>query len=121
MIDPRTEAIQIAGRFRNGFRSLTHITSIKPSLEAMNASEVDEWLECPAGHDGDQGKSKRISGADTGRRIWRQPSILLIKQYVYQNGKDNYFRQDNFREQERVKSLYRSADSLFMPTGMSRF
>ena len=45
MIDPRTEAIQIAGRFRNGFRSLTHITSIKPSLEAMNASEVDEWLE----------------------------------------------------------------------------
>ena len=45
VIDPRTEAIQIAGRFRNGFRSLTHITSIKPSLEAMNASEVDEWLE----------------------------------------------------------------------------
>ena len=38
---------------------------------------------------------------------------LTYQQYVYQNGKDNYFRQDNFREQERVKSLYRSADSLF--------
>lgn len=113
VIDPRTEAIQIAGRFRNGFRSLTHITSIKPSLEAMNASEVDEWLgSARLAMTEIREKSKKDK-----RRGYRETYMeaavnLSYQQFVYQDGKDNYFRQDNFREQERVKSLYRSADNL---------
>ena len=86
VIDPRTEAIQIAGRFRNGFRSL--MTEIREKSK----------------------KDKRRGYRET----YMEAAVnLTYQQYVYQNGKDNYFRQDNFREQERVKSLYRSADSLF--------
>ena len=114
VIDPRTEAIQIAGRFRNGFRSLTHITSIKPSLEAMNASEVDEWLESARLAMTEIREKSKKDKRRGYRETYMEAAVnLTYQQYVYQNGKDNYFRQDNFREQERVKSLYRSADSLF--------
>ena len=114
VIDPRTEAIQIAGRFRNGFRSLTHITSIKPLLEAMNASEVDEWLESARLAMTEIREKSKKDKRRGYRETYMEAAVnLTYQQYVYQNGKDNYFRQDNFREQERVKSLYRSADSLF--------
>ena len=114
VIDPRTEAIQIAGRFRNGFRSLTHITSNKPSLEAMNASEVDEWLESARMAMTEIREKSKKDKRRGYRETYMEAAVnLTYQQYVYQNGKDNYFRQDNFREQERVKSLYRSADSLF--------
>ena len=45
VIDPNTEAIQIAGRFRNGVKSITHITSIDESLEYQSKEETDRWLK----------------------------------------------------------------------------
>lgn len=113
VIDPRTEAIQIAGRFRNGFRSLTHIASIKPSMEAMRSGEVDEWLETARKA---TLEIKEKSQKDK-RRGYRETYLeafvnLSYLQYIRKDGQDNYFRQDNYREQERVKSLYRSADRL---------
>lgn len=44
IIDPNTEAIQIAGRFRKGVRSLTHITGIDPELEYQSREEITDWL-----------------------------------------------------------------------------
>ena len=40
-IDPKTEAIQIYGRFRKGVRSITHISSIRPTLEYKKEREID--------------------------------------------------------------------------------
>ncbi|MCD8267331.1 MAG: hypothetical protein LUD46_01910 [Parabacteroides sp.] len=114
VIDPRTEAIQIAGRFRNGFRSLTHIASIKLSLEAMNSSEVDEWLSSARQAMTEIREKSKKDKRRGYRETYMEAAVnLSYLQFVYQNGKDDYFRQDNFREQERVKSLYRSADNLF--------
>lgn len=45
VVDPKTEAIQIVGRFRKGVRSVTHITGIDPTLEYQTRSEVTGWLE----------------------------------------------------------------------------
>lgn len=113
VIDPRTEAIQIAGRFRNGFRSLTHIASIKPSMEAMTSGEVDEWLETARKATLEiKEKSKQDKRRGYRETYLEASANLSYLQYIRKDGKDNYFRQDNYREQERVKSLYRSADRL---------
>lgn len=113
VIDPRTEAIQIAGRFRNGFRSLTHIASIKPSMEAMTSDEVDEWLETARKATLEiKEKSKQDKRRGYRETYLEASANLSYLQYIRKDGQDNYFRQDNFREQERVKSLYRSADRL---------
>lgn len=45
MIDPFTEAIQIQGRFRNGFNSLTHISNVKIDLDIMSKEAIDGMIE----------------------------------------------------------------------------
>lgn len=113
VIDPKTEAIQIAGRFRNGFRSLTHIASIKPSMEAMTSGEVDEWLETARKATLEIKEKSKKDKRRGYRETYLEASInLSYLQYIRKDGENNYFRQDNFREQERVKNLYRSADRL---------
>jgi hypothetical protein len=44
IIDPQTEAIQIAGRFRNGLNSLAHIANFKSTIEVMEQSEAMTYL-----------------------------------------------------------------------------
>ena len=45
MIDPFTEAIQIQGRFRNGFNSLTHISNVKIDLDIKSKEAIDSMIE----------------------------------------------------------------------------
>lgn len=40
-IDPFTDAVQIQGRFRSGFNSLTHITTINPQMKALSTKEIE--------------------------------------------------------------------------------
>ena len=44
MIDPNTEAIQIRGRFRNGIKSLTHITNTSNHYQITNRDEIKGYL-----------------------------------------------------------------------------
>ena len=44
MIDPFTEVIQIQGRFRNGFNSLTHISNVKIDLDIKSNPGNMEYL-----------------------------------------------------------------------------
>ena len=45
MIDPETEAIQIAGRFRNGYKRLVHITNYDKNLEYRTKEEMEKYLD----------------------------------------------------------------------------
>lgn len=45
MIDPATHTVQIAGRFRNGYNSLTHISNINSSITFQTEEEIRETLK----------------------------------------------------------------------------
>ena len=82
--------------------------------DLVGVQEVDEWLESARLAMTEIREKSKKDKRRGYRETYMEAAVnLTYQQYVYQNGKDNYFRQDNFREQERVKSLYRSADSLF--------
>lgn len=113
IIDPRTEAIQIAGRFRNGINSMTHVSSIRPDLECLSQEEAEEWIK------GAESIYKELAqrsqkAVNRGERdmLTEATATLSYAQFTDAQGKRNFFKTDNFIEHEKVKSLYRSAELL---------
>lgn len=113
VIDPYTEAIQIAGRFRNGINSITHISSIRPELDCLTPEEAETWLQ-GAERIYKELRERSLHASNRGERdmLAEATAILSYSQYVNEQGKQNFFKTDNFIEHEKVKNLYRSADSL---------
>ena len=73
-----------------------HITSIKPSLEAMNASEVDEWLESARLAMTEIREKSKKDKRRGYRETYMEAAVnLTYQQYVYQ--KDVYKRQSAVR------------------------
>ncbi len=113
-IDPRTEAIQIVGRFRNGVRSITHISTIRPNLEYKTEREIESWL---------QGAEKTYTGwqkvlkqaTNDGERTLLREAIgnNCYLPYLDQAGKPDPFLISNFYEAEKVKALYTCSSNLY--------
>jgi len=112
ILDPHTEIIQIAGRFRNGINSLTHITNFNQSMESKSKDEALHYLQgC---FDTYESVVKLFANAkDTG-------SKETLKFFVdnspiadfYTNDKLNQFMVDNFIYEERVKGYYQTFENL---------
>ena len=113
VIDPNTEAIQIVGRFRNGVKSITHITSINPEMECMNSRETKDYIE---GADTQYRKwdKEREASHSEGQRTMLQEAMLncSYRQYLTPKGEQNPFKIANFYEDQRVKRLYTSGELL---------
>lgn len=113
IIDPNTEAIQIAGRFRNGVHSITHITSIRPDLECRTEEEAEAWLQ-GAERVYREMKERAPKTRNAGERdmLLEASATMTFARFINENGIRNYFLTDNFIEHEKVRNLYRDADSL---------
>jgi hypothetical protein len=112
ILDPHTEVIQIAGRFRNGVNSLTHITNYKPEMEVKTRSEALNYLEgCLDSHESVVGLFRHATHPgwiDTLHYFLENSPVAGF----YENGKRNQFMIDNDIYNERVKGYYKSADRL---------
>lgn len=111
-IDPFTNSIQIYGRFRNiingtRFNSLTHITNYGDSETALLESEIESYILT----------SKRIYNQlkdehdEVSNRGEKEALTDCIKGSPYRKFIDeddslNYFKVDNFYDDERVKRYY---------------
>lgn len=107
MIDPETEAIQIAGRFRNGYKRLVHITNYDRNLEYMTKEELEKYL------DSQYDAFMKIHGLymETGDEgatdLYRQAlktvdySRFMTREYLR-----DFFMLDNAFREELVKSHY---------------
>ena len=116
LIDPETEAVQIAGRFRNGIDKLIHITDTDPKLEYHSRAEFEQFLE--EQHRGlhkmnelqksveSYGEQYIIHEAIISTEYWREG---YVDDY---NGKINYFRYNNAYLDERLKMIYRYSSTL---------
>lgn len=120
MIDPFTEAIQIQGRFRKRgkdditFNSLTHISTVNPDLKVCSDDEVrgkiqqfcDNYNLLKEAHDAQLDEIKR-------QAILEDMSNLKYQDLIDERGEINPFSVDNLYNEERVRSYYQSAESLY--------
>jgi len=113
VIDPDTEAVQIVGRFRNGVKSITHITSINPGLECMTRKEAKEYIE-GADMQYNQWKRDKEQSRNEGQRTMLQEAIQSCSyaRSLTPQGEQNPFRIANFHEDQRVNRLYTSGELL---------
>lgn len=113
VIDPATEAIQIIGRFRGGVNSVTHIASIRPDLECMSSTEIDDWIH-GASTVYNNWKFQLARTSNIGERTLLQEAIgeNSYLPYLDDKGKPDPFLIANFYEKEQVKRLYTSTDLL---------
>lgn len=110
LIDPEVEAIQIAGRFRNGLERLIHITNFDDQLEFKDRDELEQFLT--EQHTGYLNMEELLNSSDTeGERYIIEQGLknndFVQMGFVTSNGKKNYFRYNNSYIDERLKFLYR--------------
>lgn len=116
-IDPETEAVQIAGRFRNGIDKIIHITDTNPKLEYQSREAYEQFLK--EQHTGFHklnelynsavvhGEQYIMYEAITNTEYWKE-------RYVnHTNGEINYFRYNNAYLDERLKMIYRYSSTLY--------
>lgn len=119
MIDPLTEAIQIQGRFRKSgntdktYRTLTHISTLNPSLHVKSYEELSMEIAQFA-QNYQTLKSKLQETQDETRRnaIAKDLNSLRYSSLIDDSGEINPFAVDNLYNEERVKSYYVSSDAL---------
>ncbi|MDL2320114.1 hypothetical protein LJC45_03165 [Alistipes sp. OttesenSCG-928-B03] len=116
LIDPETEAIQIAGRFRNGIDTLIHITNTNPDLEFKSKDELEQFLI--EQHEGYTELAELKSQAESKGKIHFFSEAINRTDYVSggfvtNDGRKNYFRYNNAYLDERLKMLYCSPARLF--------
>ncbi|SHG08774.1 hypothetical protein SAMN05444405_1231 [Bacteroides luti] len=113
-IDPKTEAIQIVGRFRNGVKSITHISSIRPNLEYKSEPEIKSWLQGAEDIYNDWQKLLKQTTNDGKRTLLREAlGNNSFLPYLDNAGKPDPFLVSNLYEAELVKSLYTYPTNLY--------
>jgi len=112
MLDPFTEVIQIAGRFRNGNKSLTHITNFKPELESKTPEQALDYLKGSFDVYNDFINSYNLThNAGSKRTLWDAIENSYVHSF-YSDGRINTFMVDNFINEERVKGYYQNFGNL---------
>lgn len=121
MIDPFTEAIQIQGRFRKTkkdddvtYNSLTHISTINPNMRVRSKDELDIRINQFIA-DYNMLKERHDKEADNIRKeaIFDDMKGLKYQELIDEQGEINSFSVDNLYNEERVKSYYSSANTLY--------
>lgn len=112
-IDPKTETIQIAGRFRNGVKSITHISSIKTDLEYQSKHEAQLYIEGTL-QAINTIKSLYSKARNEGEKGTYLEAILGISgnHYLNENGSRNEYKIANYYDEQSVLELYTNKDHL---------
>ncbi|MEE1945065.1 hypothetical protein VRU48_08100 [Pedobacter sp. KR3-3] len=119
ILDPVTEAIQIAGRLRNGIGKLAHITNYNPELKSMDKEEAILYL------DGIKAMFKSIlqlAGNMTHKGktdFLEQIRKVELAKFFKPNGDYDWFMYDNFLNEERVKGYYQKPEHLLKAYGLA--
>ena len=120
MVDPFTEAIQIQGRFRKRgkdditYNSLTHISTVNPDIRVRSKEEIGNRVErfiatynlLKKIHDEELDEFKK-------QAILEDIDNLKYQDLIDERGEINPFSVDNLYNEERVRSYYQSAESLY--------
>ncbi|MDB5288434.1 MAG: hypothetical protein JWR05_3383 [Mucilaginibacter sp.] len=112
ILDPKTEVIQIPGRFRNGINSLTHITNYNPDLVTKTPTEAMFYLEGLFEAYNDFVKA-HDNASNIGRKDAYYKAMTESKAHSFYIDRElNTAMVDNFIHEERVKEYYKAPQLL---------
>lgn len=113
MIDPETESIQIAGRFRNGIKRFIHITNSNKDIEYMSGEAMEEYLKSQHGAYTEIRGQYIKTGEQGATDLYRQAlKSVSYARFVNDLGEVNHFMYDNAIREELVKSHYQQVSSI---------
>jgi hypothetical protein len=118
-IDPFTNAIQIYGRFRNKhankqkFNSLTHISNYGSIGEVLTEQEIESYIRTSE-RIYNELKNNPIDTTNKGAKKALNDTLkgCSYNKFLDDNGDINYFKIDNFFDDERVRGYYQGPDNL---------
>jgi hypothetical protein len=108
ILDPFTEVIQIAGRYRNGIKSLTHISNFNPSLNPKSEQESRYYLQGCFDTYKDFVKSYEQTENPGSKDMFKTAIENSIVHNFFDDDVLNSFMVDNFLSEERVKGYYQN-------------
>ncbi len=112
MLDVHTDCVQIAGRFRNGLKSLTHIYNTDWGIVPRDKGELELELY---GHERVCNTIKTFynnASTEGERRAFGEAlRILPFNKFLY-NGKKNYFAIDNYIDDVLIQNCYQNSETL---------
>ena len=123
MIIPQTEAIQIAGRFRNGIKTFFHITNIDNSLDFKSIDDVKKSIK-------EQGSAYQTiytyykdSATEDTRNAFKQAleRMEFAKLLTADKLKLNWFKLENALLDQLIKNTYHDFSSLLDAYDSSAF
>lgn len=113
MFDPYTDTTQIVGRFRNGIKSVTHISNIKPDMNCLTHNQVERKIY---GLQTAYQTIQRLRDSEADEVVRRAfddvLQVLPFKKYLNPDGTINYFMIDCEGADEEMKLLYTDAKVL---------
>lgn len=113
MIDPKTDAVQIVGRFRNGVQQVYHISTTSEKIDSMSPSETLAYLKGnESAYSTLQGLHLASSDKGTKNAFKEALSLLPYNDYLNEDGSKNHYMYDCKIYDERVKRLYANKDAL---------
>ena len=109
IIEPMLESRQIAGRFRNGISSFTHIAGLDKNIESKSYKELQAYLE-------EQRKAYiqlqtlYESATESGvKRVMKEAlQRVEISKYMENDTTFNYFMTENLLDSEAAKTKYKT-------------
>lgn len=115
IIEPLLESRQIAGRFRNGISSFTHIAGLDKNIEAKSYKELQSYLE-------EQRKGylhlKTFYNSTTENGIKQVMKEALervgISKYLEEDGSFNFFMTENLLDSEAAKTKYKTWEDFIL-------
>jgi hypothetical protein len=113
-VDPMSEVVQIAGRFRKDLKDLVHITNINPLIKYQSKEEVMAYIK--ESHTVYKVVRQFYDGSTTltAKETLRQMLLRIdYARYIDWKGARNYYMVDNTLHEEKVKSYYKDAKNLF--------
>ena len=129
MLDIHTDCVQIAGRFRNGLESLTHIYTTDHNLPTPNREEI-RTNQFAHEHAYNTIRTLYNSASSEAEKnaFGEAMRSLPFNKMLYPDGTKNYFAIDNdtndklmdgsYHDSERIEALYYSCN-MFKPSCMS--
>jgi hypothetical protein len=113
MVHPKTESIQIVGRFRNGVDKVVHITNLSPDLHPKSEEEVLGWLSgCEQTYNDLSALHKAATNQGSKDTLAECLKLITYANFINPDGSKNYFMEDNMFLEEEIKRAYLNSKTL---------
>lgn len=109
MIDPYMDAVQILGRFRNGVNKAFHVSNYDKKILAKSRDYIIGDFFCMAKVHHCLGTMiDSVSNKQQKKAFMDAQAIIPYSRFLDENGKENFFRVDNYIDEEVIKTYYRN-------------